>query len=129
MPKIKIDRFFIIALIHGSFLIIFPLDPWTKENGIFFRLFLFKLNYQPAHVNGNNNQGASRDLLIHLFAFSPPLALQVGLIDQIDGARANWTKVIHILASFLDVFGGVRVVKHMSATEHFHHYCYSTESG
>lgn len=62
----------------------------------FSALFFFKANYQLDHVNGNNNQGGARHVLIHLFAFSPPLAPQVGLIGQIDGARANWAKVINI---------------------------------
>lgn len=74
----------------------------------FFCLFFFKLNYQLAHVNGNNNQGASCYVLIHVFALSPPLAPQVGLIGQIDGPKAKWTKVINIYPVFWTL-GGVGV--------------------
>ncbi len=51
-----------------SLLWLFSPDLWTKENGIF--VVRSSSNYQPVPVNGNNNQGASRDVLIHLFAFS-----------------------------------------------------------
>lgn len=34
--KIKINKFFITAMIHESLLIIFPPDLWTKKNHIFF---------------------------------------------------------------------------------------------
>jgi len=59
---------------------------------VFFGPFFFTPNYQPALSNGNDNQGASCHVLTHLFAFSSPLAPQVRLIGQIDGAWANWTK-------------------------------------
>lgn len=80
------------------FRLYFRPDLLTKEHffALFFCPFFFKAKYQLAHVHGNNNQGASRDVLTHLFAFSPPLAPQVGLIGWINGARANWTKLINI---------------------------------
>lgn len=115
--RIKINTFFFTGLIYEAVLIIFH-QMGGHINSFFF--VCSSLNLIPASVHGNNILGASRRALLHL------VALQVWSIGQINGARANWTSNKYLVCIFLFVWCG-RGVKSMTATEHFHRYCYSSE--